>query len=247
MKRIILFSLISFLSIDLVGCQTVGVSTLDPSLPYQGYSADQLMQKVEVAAAKGDFSKAVVLVNALEALYPYDKNRERRILDAIYIYYSSGKEELALAQCDLYHLEYPRGKHSDYVNYMYGTIEFDSSSSSFQRLFKIDPSRVNDEHFRNAYKAFAAVVNTPNSIYALDATYRLHYLRNIFAKHQLIIANYYYQRGAYVAAANRARNVVMHFNGTSSMTQALQIMQSSYKHLGLISMANQAQVILQQH
>jgi outer membrane protein assembly factor BamD len=245
MKRIILISFISLFSLYLAGCQTLDVSKSDPSLPYQKFNSKELLAKAERAAAQGKFSQAGKYIDAMEALYPYSKERENRIVDAVYINYASGKEELALAECDLYHLQYPQGKNADYIYYMQGVMAFDKSSTSLQRMFKLDPALVNDNHYREAYHAFTTLVNQyPNSRFAADANLRLHYIRNILARHQLIIANYYYQRGAYVASANRAREIVMHFNGTPAMTRALEIMQSSYLHLGMPSQAKEVQSIL---
>ena len=38
------------------------------------------------------------------------------------------------------------------------------------------------------------------------------YLRNMLAKYEINVAQFYMRRGAYVAAANRARNVVEHYS-----------------------------------
>jgi outer membrane protein assembly factor BamD len=231
MKRIIIFSIISFLSIYLAGCAT-NAAAIDPTAGYQGKSADALIKEAEAEALAGKFSSASDTINALEAIFPY-RFRERRILDAIYVYFKSGQEELALAQCDLYHDSFPNGMHAGYVNYMRGIIEFDMGSSTLQRVFKIDPSLTDDAHYINAFLAFSKVVRDEKSPYYNDSVLRMNYLRDIFARHRMLIARYYIQRGAYLAAANRAREVIMHYNGTSSTTAALKVLESSYVHLGL--------------
>ena len=48
----------------------------------------------------------------------------------------------------------------------------------------------------------------PNSQFRDDATLRLIYVRNQLAEYELNVARYYVRRGAYVAAANRARQVI---------------------------------------
>ena len=43
----------------------------------------------------------------------------------------------------------------------------------------------------------------PDSAYAADAKARMVQLRNLLARHEINVANYYFKRGAYVAATNR--------------------------------------------
>jgi len=71
------------------------------------------------------------------------------------------------------------------------------------------------------------------------------YLRNVMANQEVIVARYYYQRGAYVAAANRANLVVRHFQGTPAMREALVIMVKSYRQMHMTQDANDAMKVLQ--
>ena len=47
------------------------------------------------------------------------------------------------------------------------------------------------------------------------------YLRNLLAQHEINTAHYYMRRGAYVAAANRARYVVENYQRAPAMPEAL--------------------------
>ena len=65
---------------------------------------------------------------------------------------------------------------------------------------------------RDAYADFAQLLaRYPNSQYAPDARQRMVYLRNLLARSELAIADYYLRRGAHVAAANRARYVLENY------------------------------------
>ena len=46
----------------------------------------------------------------------------------------------------------------------------------------------------------------------------MRHLRNILAQHEVNVANFYMRRGAFVAAANRARNVVENFQQQGAVT-----------------------------
>jgi outer membrane protein assembly factor BamD len=59
------------------------------------------------------------------------------------------------------------------------------------------------------------------------------YLRNVLANHELHIGEYYYNRKAYMAAANRASGLVAHYQGAPSVVDGLVLMAKSYRKLGL--------------
>jgi outer membrane protein assembly factor BamD len=58
-------------------------------------------------------------------------------------------------------------------------------------------------------------------------------LRNLLAKHQLQLAEFYFDRKAYLAAVNRASGLVLHYQGAPSVPAALHLMVRSYRILGL--------------
>jgi len=59
------------------------------------------------------------------------------------------------------------------------------------------------------------------------------YLRNLIAGHILDTAQFYYDRNAFVASANRANDVVAHYQGAPAVKGALELMVKSYNRLGL--------------
>jgi outer membrane protein assembly factor BamD len=52
------------------------------------------------------------------------------------------------------------------------------------------------------------------------------------AKYEIYVARYYYRRGAYLAAANRAQGVVTDFADSPAIEEALVIMVRSYDKMG---------------
>ena len=59
------------------------------------------------------------------------------------------------------------------------------------------------------------------------------YLRNRLANYEVHVARYYYKRGAYVAAAQRAKSALDQFDGAPATQEALQILISCYDQLHL--------------
>jgi outer membrane protein assembly factor BamD len=61
------------------------------------------------------------------------------------------------------------------------------------------------------------------------------------------VANYYYRRGAYLAAANRAQIAVTEYREAPAVEEALFIMVRSYDALGLPQLRDDAERVLNQN
>jgi len=97
-----------------------------------------------------------------------------------------------------------------------------------------------------AFAAFKTVVEQyPKSAYAQDSLQRMIYLRNRLANYEVHVARYYIRRGAYVAAAQRAKGAVEQYDGAPSVREALQIMIEAYDRLNLKELADQTRRVYQ--
>ncbi len=67
------------------------------------------------------------------------------------------------------------------------------------------------------------------------------YLRNRLAEYENHVATYYVRRGAFVAAANRAKFAVENFPGAPALKDSLDIMIQSYRKLGMNDLAADAE------
>jgi len=72
----------------------------------------------------------------------------------------------------------------------------------------------------------------------------MNYIVNSLAAYEVHVARYYYRRGAYVAAANRAQQTVQEFQFSPSTEEALFIMVQSYERLGLNELRDDADRVL---
>jgi len=96
-----------------------------------------------------------------------------------------------------------------------------------------------------SYEAFNELLTRyPDSRYAADARKRLTWLVDTIARNEVYVAEYYYRRGAYVAAANRAQTVITDFQGVPIAEKALYIMYMSYDKLGLDELRDDAKRVL---
>lgn len=237
-----LLQLVTFCSVFLLcACSTVS----DPISKYNGMSAEAIYQQAQVNLQKRRFSRAVNALEALDAQYPFNKYAEKAQLQAIYAYYKNDDTASTAAAAERFIHLYPQSDSVAYAYYMKGLANFSPSQSFVQRYFSRDSSHNDNTMQQQAYRDFFTVVyRFPDSPYAADARQRMVFLRNQFAEHELHIARYYLKREAYVAAANRASDIVLHYQQAPQTEEALSIMARSYAKLGLDKRADNARKIL---
>src|SRR3990167_166779 len=244
MKKILTYLVVvSFLL--LTGCSK---TEQDPYRNYRGMSSATLFFNGEKALAGKNYDKAVKYLEALDALYPFGPYAEQGQLDIIYAYYMNGDTASSITAADRFVRLYPRNKNVDYAYFMRGVVGFNLGLSWLQRKVGVDPGMRDIGNLQQSFTAFSSLTQQfPRSKYRPDALLRMAYVRNLLAAREVQIAEFYLERKAYVAATNRASDVVEHFQGSPSVTRALAIMVEGYRKLGLTSMANSSYRILQEN
>ncbi len=126
---------------------------------------------------------------------------------------------------------------------MRGLASWQAGRFSLERLRLIDISKRDLGASRDAYADFRELVSRyPQSEYAPDAEQRIVYLRNLLARHELHVADFYLRKGAYLAAVERGRWVIENYPQTEATRDALAVMVEGY--LGL-DMRDRAREVLQ--
>jgi outer membrane protein assembly factor BamD len=120
------------------------------------------------------------------------------------------------------------------------------NETAFTTALITDVSNRDSGSAKDSFNYFSQLLlRYPQSPYVLDARQRMVYLRNILARQEIHIANYYFKRGAFVAAANRGRFVVENMQGTPAVPDGLAVMAQAYHLLGLQELADDAVTVLQ--
>lgn len=228
MKKLI--GLIGIICALLTGCSSVPT----PSEKYAKYPPEQIYQIAKTKLAQQKDKEAVEAYEGLDALYPFNKNAQQAQLDIIYAYYQTDDMVASSAAAERYIRLYPRDPHVDYAYYLRGVANFNQDRGFFQRYFPVDQAARDPGTMAQSYQDFKTLLQLfPNSSYAPDAKQHLIYLRNTFAKKLELIAAFYYQKQAYVAAINRANEILIEYDDTPSAKQALIILYNAYQKLGL--------------
>ncbi|MDO4776954.1 MAG: outer membrane protein assembly factor BamD [Cardiobacteriaceae bacterium] len=210
-----------------------------------GWSADQLYQSAKTEMESSNYRTASEYYTKLLARYPYGQKAQQAALDLAYSYYKAGEADKARAEYEAFIRTYPRHTYIDYAYYMLGVVAYEKDITFYDKLNPTNLAQTDPEAMQAAFNAFAEVVSRyPDSEYAEDARYRMLFLKNLLGQHELEIADYYLRRGAYVAAANRAKNILQRYEQTPSTPYALALMSRAYRELGQTQLAEDALRIL---
>jgi outer membrane protein assembly factor BamD len=191
-----------------------------------------------------NFSGAIKTYEALTARFPFtDEARQARI-DLIYAYYRANEGESATDAADTFIRENPTHPRVDYAYYIKGLVDFEHQPNALESLFHADMSKRPPTTARKAFAAFKIVVEQyPKSEYAHDSLQRMVYLRNRLANYEVHVAQFYLKRGAYIAAAQRAKGAIEQYDGAPAVREAVGILIQCYDKLGLKPLADQAREV----
>lgn len=211
----------------------------------RNWSAKRLYNEAKAQMQDGNFDTAIDYYEKLESRFPFGTYAQQAQLDVAYAYYKYDEPASAIAAADRFIKLHPRHPNVDYAYYLKGLVHFSQGRGLLDRLIPKDMSRRDPGAARQAFDAFSELVRRfPESKYAEDSAQRMVYLKNTLAQHEIHVANYYMRRGAYIAAANRARFVVENYQRTPAVPEALVVMAKAYKVLGLEDLASDAVRVL---
>ncbi|MGB3277131.1 MAG: outer membrane protein assembly factor BamD [Castellaniella sp.] len=213
--------------------------------PTAGWSAERLYSQARADISSGSWSEARKNLEALEARYPFGIYAQQSLIDQAYVNWKDEEPEQAKAAIDRFMQQYPNHPGTDYMLYLKGMITFTPPSAVLSSFTRQDPSERDPKGLRESYEAFNELIKRyPDSRYTPDARKRAAWLVNTIAENEVHIAQYYYERGAYVAAANRAQTVVTDFEGVPVAEKALYLMMLSYDKLNLPDLRDDAKRVL---
>ena len=196
-------------------------------------TAEELYRSAKRSLDQGDFLSAIDTFETLGARYPFGSYTQQAQLDVAYAYFRQDEYDNAISSADRFIKLYPQSDNIDYAHYMKGLSHYSRGGSPLERLFPRDMARVNQNWLRSAFAEFDTLVRRfPDSEYVPDALERMAFLRDEMARHELLTARFYYDRGAMVAAVNRVTWLLEHFEGSRHVPDALALLAGAYGSLG---------------
>jgi outer membrane protein assembly factor BamD len=210
--------------------------------------ASRLYAEAKADLDNGAWDRAIKGFEQVEAKATGTLLGQQAMLDLAYAQHRAKERAAALATLDRFNRLHPSSPAFDYALYLRGVVNFNDSLGFMGDAVGQKLSERDQRASRDSYQAFAQLVDQfPASRYAEDARMRMDYIVNSLAEYEVHVARYYYRRGAYVAAANRAKQAVTEFERAPATEEALVIMTLSYDRLGLTELRDASDRVLRRN
>jgi outer membrane protein assembly factor BamD len=188
-----------------------------------------------------DYARCGKYFDKLEARFPFGPYSQQAQINAAYCYWKAQEQTQALVAIDRFIKLHQGSPNLDYAYYLKGLITFNDDLGWLGKFTGQDLSERDPKAAKEAFESFKVVAERfPNSKYAPDALDRMRYIVNSLAEADVLVARYYYQRGAYLASANRAQLVIRDYDRAPAVEEALYILMKSYEKLGMVQLSNDA-------
>ena len=183
----------------------------------------------------GDPRQAGQAFEEVERQHPYSQWAIRAQLMSAYAFYQANEYDEAIAAARRFIDLHPGHKDVAYAYYLIGVCDYEQIS---------DVGR-DQKMTEQALEAFDELIRRfPNSRYARDAALKADLARDHLAGKEMEIGRYYLRRGKYVAAINRFRNVIDHYQSTTHVPEALHRLTEAYLSLGVADEARRTAAVL---
>ncbi|OYU80503.1 MAG: outer membrane protein assembly factor BamD, partial [Burkholderiales bacterium PBB5] len=208
-------------------------------------SPEKLYAQAKEDMAAGSYDRAIKTLERVEGRASGTLIAQQALLDQAYAQWRLGERTQAISVLDRFIKLHPSSPALDYAFYLKGLINFNDNLGFLSSISRQDMSERDQQASRDAHQAFQQLVDQfPDSKYTPDARQRMDYIVNSLADYEVHVARYYYRRGAYVAAANRAQLALKDYPQSPALEEALYIMAASYDRVGLNQLRDDAQRVL---
>ena len=226
-------------AVFLAGCSSTDVD------PTAGWSPNKIYSEARDEASSGSFDKAVPLYEKLEGRAAGTSLAQQAQLEKAYAQYKSGEKAQAIATLDRFVKLHPASEAVDYALYLKGLVNFNENLGLFSWVSRQDLSERDQKAAKDSFESFRELVTRfPESKYTPDAEKRMRYIVNSLAMYEVHVARYYYERGAYVAAVNRAQIAIADYKEVPAQEDALYILMLSYERLNMMDLAADTKRVL---
>jgi outer membrane protein assembly factor BamD len=225
----------------LSGCHGLPEKTDETAL----WNNNKLYSEANDALTGGDFTKCAKYFQILEGRDPFGRFAQQAQINVAYCDWKDNETASAEQAIDRFIQLHPSNPDIDYAYYLKGLISFNDDLGLFGRFAGQDLSERDPKALRDSYDAFKTVVDKyPSSKYAPDSAQRMRYIVNALASHEVHTADYYYRRGAFVAAINRAQMSLRDYQNAPANEDALHVMVLSYRALNQPKLADDTARVL---
>jgi outer membrane protein assembly factor BamD len=212
------------------------------------WSPNRIYSEAQEEMKAGAYEKAIPLFERLEGRAAGTPLAQQAQLEKAYAHFKAREPAQALATLDRFLRLHPASPALDYALYLKGLVNFNDELGIFGFISKQDLSERDQKAAKESFEAFKEVVTRfPDSKYAPDSRLRMTYIVNSLAQYEVHVARFYYSRGAYVAAINRAQTAITDYTEVPAHEEALFILMQSYNALGLNQLRDDTQRVMEKN
>jgi outer membrane protein assembly factor BamD len=228
------------LALSVAGCETI--SSLNPFEDKGPKSDIGKDEKADVLYNDGlarleakDYGGATKKFVELDKQYPYSQWSRRALLLSTFASYEGGDYAEAINHGRRYVQLFPATPDTPYAQYLVGM-------SYYNQI--LDISRDQERAEKTIATLDDLVRKWPDSEYSTDARERLRVARDQLAGKEMEVGRYYLQKRNYTGAINRFREVIVKYQTTRHIEEALSRLVEAYMGLGIVHEAQTAAAVL---
>ena len=210
-----------------------------------GMAPAAIYKEAQDEMSSGQWERAIPLLEKLEARAAGTPLAQQAQLEKAYSQYKSAEPVQAIATLDRFMKLHPVSPAMDYALYLKGLVNFNDDLGLFSAITGQDLSERDQKAAKESFETFRELTTRfPDSKYSIDARQRMQYTIGSLAKNEVHIARYYYTRGAYLAAINRAQTAIADYREVPALEEAVYILYKSYDALGMTQLRDDAKRVL---
>ena len=210
------------------------------------WSPNKIYAEAKDEANSGAYDKAVPLYEKLEGRAAGTPLAQQAQIEKAYAQYKGGEQAQAIATLDRFMKLHPASPAMDYALYLKGLVNFNDNLGLFGFISRQDLAERDQKSAKESFESFKELVSRfPDSRYTPDARLRMNYIVNSLAQSEVHVARYYYSRGAYIAAINRAQSAISDYRDVPALEEATYILYKSYDALGMVELRDDTRRIME--
>lgn len=212
----------------------------------EAQNADELYTKAKTLLNNENYAAAILIYEELEIKHPFHRNARNAVLDLAYGYYQNGSPLESEEKADFFIRQYPDDPRIDYAHYLKAVANYNYADGIVYKVINFDRTDKDPTPLVKAFNTFRGLIaDFPDSQYVDSAQRHLVVIRNTLAVYEIKVADYYFQREAYVAAANRIRYMLEHYDGAQHAPAGLLLLYEAYRRLGKQTLAADTRRVLE--
>ena len=242
-RRMALTGLVLAASLPVGGCSWLGLGDEDTpqnnankdAANYRERPIEQIYSDAWTAINRNNWEMAAAQFNEVDRQHPYSIWARRAMLMSAFCSYQANKYADAISTADQYISLHPGSSEVAYAFYL-------KAISLYEQIVEVNRDQ---SATQQALVALQDVVQRfPDTEYARDANLKIDLTNDHLAAKEMTVGRYYQKQGDHIGAINRFKVVVVQYQTTSQIAEALERLTESYFALGLDNEAQTAAAIL---